>query len=96
MDISKVKPCNCYDINMEIEGDCPVDELKAEVEKLKDKLHQIKTWAEAYPLDAFPEPVMAIAHQVLQDHGLSLGNISASNMRHVLNGVIRIVEESED
>lgn len=50
-------------------------------------------WCQAYPVEAFPEPDMARAHELLQAGGVALGAVSASNMRHVLSGVARIIEE---
>jgi len=44
-------------------------------------------WIKAYPLDIFPEPDFKKAHKVLKEHGMTLDAISASNMRHVLNGL---------
>ena len=62
------------------------------LEALQEKLHKIKTWIEAYPLEVFPEPDFKKAHEVLQQHGMSLDAISASNMRHVLKGIKEIIE----
>ena len=64
-----------------------------DLEKLQDKLHQIQTWCDAYPLDVFPEPDFKKAARVLKENGMTLDAISASNMRHVLNGIKRIIEE---
>jgi hypothetical protein len=83
------------------------DALKAQVERLlvneanriddelanKDKLELIREWCGAYPLEVFPEPDLQKAHRVLIRHGMSLDAISASNMRHVLDGVRKIIEE---
>lgn len=62
--------------------------------KLEDALQRIDTWAKAYPLRAFPEPDFKRAAKVLKAGGLSLDAISASNMRHVINGVRNIVEQA--
>ena len=64
----------------------------SELEKLQDKIHQIKTWIDAYPLKVFPEPNFKKAHEVLKQHGMTLDSISASNMRHVLNGIKDIID----
>jgi hypothetical protein len=64
-----------------------------ELEDLRDKLHQIKSWCEAYPLGVFPEPNWRRAAMVLNDHGMTLDAISASNMRHVLKGVLEIINK---
>ena len=64
-----------------------------ELEKLRDKLHRILTWIDAYPLDIFPEPDFKKAAKVLKENGMTLDAISASNMRHVLNGIKDIIEK---
>jgi hypothetical protein len=56
----------------------------------REALKQISDWAQAYPLDVFPEPDLKRAHEVLEAAGLSLGAISAHAMRHVLDGVQKI------
>jgi len=71
------------------------DELNkctTEVEKRDEALDQIRNWADAYPLQVFPEPDLKRAAAVLHDAGMTLDAISASNMRHVLSGVKRIVD----
>ena len=67
--------------------------MSAELEALQDMVHKIRNWVNAYPLDVFPEPDMKRARFVLNAHGMSLDAISASNMRHVLEGVKRIIGE---
>ena len=66
------------------------------IERLEGALQRIVQWAEAYPLDIFPEPDLKRAHQVLTDAGLSLDSISASAMRHVITGVEEIAREALD
>lgn len=67
-------------------------QIESELETLQEKLHKIKTWIDAYPLEVFPEPDFKKAHEVLRQHDISLDAISASNMRHVLNGIKDIIE----
>jgi DNA-binding FadR family transcriptional regulator len=67
-------------------------QIESELETLQEKLHKIKTWIDAYPLAIFPEPDFKKAHEVLKQHGMSLDAISASNMRHMLNGIKDILE----
>lgn len=62
--------------------------------EIQDKLHQIKMWIDAYPLKIFPEPDFEKAAKVLKDNGMTLDAISASNMRHVLNGIRDIIENN--
>jgi len=61
------------------------------VAELREALERIEQWASAYPVEAFPEPDFDRADELLKAGGVSLGAISASNMRHVLSGVTGIV-----
>ena len=61
--------------------------LESEVAQAKDALRRIVQWSEAYPLDVFPEPDFKRAHELLKAGGMTLDAISASNMRHVVEGV---------
>ncbi len=65
--------------------DC--QEVDVQLEKLEAALYRIQQWADAYPLDVFPEPDFKKVHEVLTAAGLSLDRVSASNMRHVVKGV---------
>lgn len=58
-----------------------------------DALEKLQAWADAYPLTIFPEPDFKRAHEVLTANGMTLDAISASNMRHVINGVRKLVDE---
>ena len=64
-----------------------------QIEILQNKMHRLLQWAEAYPLTVFPEPDFKKAHKVLKENDLSLDAISASNMRHVINGVKEIIND---
>ena len=64
-----------------------------ELEKLQGKLQEILNWINAYPVEIFPEPDFKKAAKVLKQNGMTLGGISASNMRHVLNGIKDIIEK---
>lgn len=64
-----------------------------ELEDLREKMHKIKAWIVAYPLNIFPEPDFEKAHKVLKQHGMTLDAIAASSMRHVLKGIKDIMEE---
>ena len=59
-------------------------EVDARMETLECALNKIVQWAKAYPLDVFPEPDFAKVREALQAAGLSLDQVSASNMRHVI------------
>lgn len=61
-----------------------------------DVLERLQQWADAYPLAVFPEPLRQEwqqANEVLAQAGLSMTRMSASNMRHVINGVRQLVDE---
>jgi hypothetical protein len=62
-----------------------------EGEKAIEKIEKIKDWSKAYPLDVFPEPDFKKAHKILKENGMTLDAISASNMRHVLNGILELL-----
>ena len=64
-----------------------VEEAADEIERLREALHQIAQWSEAYPLDIFPEPDLKKAHEVLRANGMTIDAISASAARHVVEGV---------
>lgn len=72
-----------------IESAC--EDLKLEVENLQDTLNQIEVWCKAYPIKSFPEPDWKYCDTILKDHDQSLSRISASNMRHVVDGIQRII-----
>lgn len=63
-------------------------------ERLADALHRIEQWCSAYPLDIFPEPDLKRAREVLEAAGMTLDGVSASAARHVLNGIVEIVQEA--
>lgn len=66
----------------------------ARIEKLEEALQRIVQWADAYPLDIFPEPDFKLVRHALERAGLTLDAVSASNMRHVVNGVGEIARNA--
>ena len=76
------------------------DDLKAfaklvaqhEREHYDDLFAHIKGWCEAYPIAAFPEPNFKKAHEVLKANGMTLDEISASNMKHVITQVQKMID----
>ncbi len=62
-------------------------------ERRGDVLDKLQAWADAYPVSQFPEPDLARAQELLTAGGMTLGSISASNMRHAIGGVKKIVAE---
>jgi hypothetical protein len=79
-------------IAMEIDEHLKVVKLQAKLDIAVDKLHEIDNWAKAYPLEVFPEPDWQKAKELLGSNLLTC--ISASNMRHVIDGVSSIVQEA--
>jgi hypothetical protein len=71
------------------DGHCPIC-LANENDRLEEALTAIVAWSRAYPLKVFPEPDFAKAAELLKAGGMTLDAISASNMRHVVEGVGKI------
>ena len=67
--------------------------LKNRVEELEEKIRRIKDWCDAYPVNIFPEPDFKKVKEVLKADGMTLDSVSASNMRHVLNGIKKIINK---
>ena len=61
---------------------------------LETALQGIATWSDAYPLDVFLEPDFKKAHEVLKAAGMTLDAISASSIRHVVEGVGKIAKSA--
>ena len=66
----------------------------AEMERLREALQHIVQWSEAYPLKIFPEPDFVKVNEVLKANGMTLDAVSASCMRHVVEGVGKIAREA--
>lgn len=64
------------------------------LERLEEALQRIADWADAYPLEVFPEPDLKRARQVLEAHGMTVDAISASAMRHVITRVAHIARDA--
>ena len=73
-----------------------IDDLTEQLEQKQDKLNQIEIWTGAYPLQIFPKPDYKKANEVLQKAGLSLGQITGGAMRHVLKGILEIIENNNN
>lgn len=63
-----------------------------EREHYDDLFEKIKGWCEAYPIAVFPEPDFGKAHEVLKANGMTLDSISASNMKHVITQVQKMID----
>lgn len=59
----------------------------------EDKLHEIRVWCRAYPLAVFPEPNWKEVERMLGSKMLT--RVSASNMRHVVEGIQRIIGDDD-
>lgn len=66
------------------------------IETMESKLQEIISWSESYPVGIFPEMETADwqkAYELLKAGGYTLDRLSASNMRCVVQGVVRIARE---
>ena len=70
------------------------DQLRAENEQLMETINLLQNWTKAYPLDMFPEPDLKLARKLLTDGGVSYDALNAYSMRHVINGVGKIIDEA--
>lgn len=74
--------------------DDPLQKAEARIDFLEGELQKIVNWANAYPLDIFPEPDFKKVRAALEAAGISLDQVSASNMRHVVTGVGNIARNA--
>ena len=68
------------------------DILRERDEQNKGKLEELRKWADAYPLEVFPEPDLKRAAEVLGAADMTLDAISAYVIRKTLARVKEIVE----
>jgi len=65
----------------------------------KDELlEKIYNWCKAYPLEIAPEPTKEDwkrANAILGNHGISMTQLTISNMRHVVDGISKIIKGDE-
>lgn len=71
-----------------------IQALEMVLHRMQDTLEQLQSWARAYPLDVFPEPDLAKAHELLQAGGITLDAVSAGAMRHVITQVQALVDRA--
>jgi hypothetical protein len=71
-----------------------LDKKDAEIERLQSALEEIEARNRAYPLRVFPEPDFKKAAELLKAGGMTLDAVSASNMRHVVEGVGEIASKA--
>lgn len=92
-ELSEIGERNWLDQNEHLrETQIELTKARAERDALKEALEEIIQWANAYPVSVFPEPDLKKAHELLRAGGMSLDSVSASAMRHVLDGVTRIAK----
>jgi hypothetical protein len=63
-------------------------------DKAEEALWRIEQWSQAYPLEVFPEPDLSLARRGLEAVGITMDAVSASNMRHVVEGVGKIARDA--
>jgi hypothetical protein len=65
------------------------DEAATRIEKLQAALLEIATWAEAYPVEIFPEPDLEGVKQVLiaNDMMREMDRMHSSWARHLVSGI---------
>lgn len=71
-----------------------VKELERVAARKDDALHRLDSWVRAYPTTVFHEPTndeWARANEVLEQAGISMTAMSASNMRHVITKAGEII-----
>ena len=66
---------------------------EATIERVREPALRIKQWCDAYPLAVFPEPDLKVARKGLESVGITMDQVSASNMRHVLTGITEYANE---
>lgn len=59
---------------------------QGKIERLRDDMLRIVQWADAYPLEVFPEPDLKLARKGLESVGITMDQVSAHCMRHVIKG----------
>jgi hypothetical protein len=81
----------------DLHGECAAEiaALNAEIDNLRDKIQQLDKWCKAYHAKIFPEPDLELVRHILTEHRISLDAVSASNFRHVLAGVRKIIGNLE-
>lgn len=66
---------------------------RAEAEANSEAIEKIRQWCKAYPVDVFTEPDWRVVKEKLGD--ILLTQVSASNMRHVVTGIQKIIDAAK-
>jgi len=61
-----------------------INGLTHEITRLRAALKELVNWSEAYPLPVFPEPDLKVAREGLESVGITMDQVSASLIRHVV------------
>jgi hypothetical protein len=77
-----------------VEAAIIIDTQRDEIERLRAALERIGMWADAYPLDVFPEPDWRKARALLEAGGMTLDSVSAGAMRRVVGGIGKTAREA--
>jgi hypothetical protein len=64
------------------------------LDDLLEALQRIESWADAYPLDIFPEPDWVKVVELLKAGGITLDAVAAAFMRHALESVGKIARDA--
>jgi len=91
---ARISPATANTINMLDHAQDIVNGIQPapQSDEVKEAWQKFEEWTQAYPLSSFPEPDLKRCRKLLEDGGESLDRVSASNMRHVLEGLKRILE----
>lgn len=66
------------------------------IERMENALSKIYFWCKAYPTDIFPTPKdsdFKKAHEILQEHGISLSQLFGEILRHTISGFQKYAED---
>lgn len=91
--IKVAREWNPYTAEVAEEAAAELAKLHAHNYKMEVALKAISSWTKAYPLSVFPEPDFGRVRELLEAGGITLDSVSASNMRHVIEGVVKLVHD---
>jgi NTP pyrophosphatase (non-canonical NTP hydrolase) len=67
-----------------------IDILEERNDELEEILARVKQWCEAYPIDLFIPPDWDEVKEKLGDKLLT--RVSAANMRHITEGIVKVID----
>ena len=68
--------------------------MEENADNLRDALHKIKQWADAYPIDIFSDVDLDAARAALKAVNIDIGNLHAKLARHIVSGIGAIATEA--